>query len=153
VAGLSGESNYGPTTGLRWWMSERVALMPALRLAISTTDGRDATGTLAPEVLFGFAVYRGRMTRFVLSVGPSFAYSVNDRPASGGLERAKTVAFSVLGGLGLEHFFTSNISMVVGTESPLFQVSNVTIDRSDELTVGAAFDATRFGAAVFFYTD
>jgi hypothetical protein len=135
-------------------MSERVALMPALRLAVSATDdGGDATGTVAPSVAFGFAVYRGRMTRFVLSVGPSFAYVVDDQQTAQGPERAKTLAFSVLGGLGLEHFFTSNISIVVATESPLFEVSNVTIGARDETTLGAAFDATRFGAAVFFYTD
>ncbi|MEJ7729252.1 MAG: hypothetical protein WKG00_08555 [Polyangiaceae bacterium] len=151
--GLSGEATYGTTAALRWWMSERVALMPALRLAISATDGDDATGTVAPSVSFGFAVYRGKMTRFVLSVGPSFAYVVRDQPTSEGPERVQALAFSVLGGMGLEHFFTSNISMVVGTESPLFHVSNVTTGARDETTVGAAFDATRFGAAVFFYTD
>lgn len=108
---------------------------------------------MAPSLTFGFAVWRGDRTRFVLSVGPSFAYVVGEQLTQDGYEDAAVLAFSVLGGLGLEHFFTSNISIVVGTESPLFQVSNETRGSRDETTVGAAFDATRFGAAVFFYTD
>src|SRR5262249_5588448 len=110
---------------------------------------------------FGFAAYRGKTTRVMLSLGPSFAYSVgaassispSAQPRSDS-NRFKSVAFAFLGGLALEQFFTPKISILVGMKSPLFQFTSTEFDGGDaDKKFGASFDATRLGAAVVFYTD
>jgi hypothetical protein len=174
--GSSSAAYVGGSLGIRFWASDRFVLIPALRLGVTHTsiaDTKDMFGAtipginttsaiFAPQLVLGYAAYRGKSTRFIVSAGPSFSYAVTpeltttlpDGSTQPTTDVIKTVSFSVLAGLALEQFFTPRISMVVGVDAPVFAYSSNKVGAADATkTVGANFDSTQVIAAVFFYTD
>jgi hypothetical protein len=161
------------TVGIRWWVRERVVLLPELRLAVSHqtrpangsvfTPDSFTSGTFAPGLSAGYVAYRGQRTRFILSGGVAFSYDVSPLFAqsqfgNGGFitefVAVKTLSFTVPVGLALEQLLTPRISVVVGAASPLFAYSSQKVADSDAITsIGAELQATRFNASIFFYTD
>lgn len=170
---------YGSALGARWWTSERVVVIPSLRLSVDHRDfpaieenGQYAatpatsqtSAAFAPSVSFGYAVHRGKMTRFLLSAGIGASYAVvptlsaRFRSEDGRLYsqylKTKTWSISVPAGFSLEQFFTPKISVVLGAEAPLFYYDRSTL-AEDEPTdaFGTTLDTTRASASVFFYLD
>jgi hypothetical protein len=159
--------------GIRWWARERVVLHPELHLAVShetrPTNGNVFTpnsftsGTFAPGLSAGYVAYRGQRTRFILSGGVAFSYDVSpllsqSQFGNGGFVTefvaVKSLSFTVPVGLALEQLLTPRISVVVGADSPLFAYTSQKIGDGDATTsIGAEFQATRFSASIFFYTD
>lgn len=159
--------------GIRWWARERVVLLPQIHLAVShqtrPTNGSVFTpnsftsGTVAPGLSVGYVAYRGHSTRFILSGGVAFSYDVSpllseSQLGNGGFitqfVAVKTLSFTVPVGLALEQLLTPRISVVVGADSPLFAYSSQKVADGDATTsIGAEFQATRFSASIFFYTD
>lgn len=171
-----GGSKYlGGQLGVRWWASERVVVLPSLALSVShesvpekTNDfgevvpGRESTsGTVAPAVQFAYTLYKGQTTRFLMSGGPSFLYSVqanttqywpdgSPKPPA----ELRELTFALLAGMAIEQFFTSRISIVLGVDAPIFAYTSTQLGEEDTTeTVSAAFDSTRLVASVFFYLD
>ncbi len=167
----------GGALSLRWWVRDRFFLTPSLQLGISrdTIPDSDSTfqkgvnggsftnGTFAPALSLGFAAYRGKSTRFLLSGGLSFGYTVDqtitqDRDFDGNIfgryQAAKSVVFAVPVGFALEQFFSPRISIVLGADSPLFSYRSLKVgSRPPTTSIGADFTSTRLSGAVVFYTD
>jgi hypothetical protein len=161
------------TVGMRWWARERVVLLPDLHLAVShstrPSNGNAfspntfTSGTLAPGLSAGYVAYRGQRTRFLLSGGVAFSYDVSPLLAqsqfgNGGFVTefiaVKTLSLIVPVGLSLEQLLTPRISVVVGADSPLFAFRSQTLGGGDATTsIGSEFQASRFSASIYFYTD
>jgi hypothetical protein len=177
-AALSAIPAVGGSLGIRWWVKERLAIFPALNLSVNhnsipndtdsygryTQGGSFTNGTVAPELLLGYTVYRGKSTRFLLVGGVGFSYTaqqqIKDIPTTGdGGETsryitAKSTSFTVPFGFALEQFFTSRISVSVGAQAPLFEYQSTKVDIAEAITsVGANFSATQLNASIYFYTD
>lgn len=171
-----GAAFFGGALSLRCWATDRIVLIPALRLGVSHTSTPDTKGpfgdtvpgmsttsaVFAPQLVLGVAAYRGKSTRLIVSAGPSFGYGVvpegtkqlPDGSSQPTTDVIKTVTFSMLAGLALEQFFTPRISIVLGVDAPIFAYSSSKVGTDDATTtIGAQFDSTRVSAAVFFYTD
>jgi hypothetical protein len=170
-------ANYGSTLSLRWWSSERMYLAPSLRLGISYTTvpdggayyfddvkgGSFVNGVFAPSLSLGIAAYRGKTTRFLLSGGLSFGYTVREQVTTTQqldgksvqqYEAEKTLGASLPFGFALEQLLSSRISIVLGAESPLLSYSSSTLGaRAPTRRIGADFASTRLNAAIYFYTD
>jgi hypothetical protein len=177
VGGVGALSSFGGSLGIRWWVKERLALFPSLTLAINhstipnATDGFDnftlggsfTSGTIAPALSLGYAVYRGKSTRFVVMGGAGFSYEAEQQtkniPTQGGGQTAryvtaKSLSFNLPFGFALEQFFTSKISASIGAQAPLFEYRSTKIDVADATkSVGANFNATQLNASIYFYTD
>jgi hypothetical protein len=179
VGGVGALSSFGGSLGIRWWVKERLALFPSLNLSIShttipnvsdgfnnfTLGGSFTSGTIAPALSLGYAVYRGKSTRFVVMGGAGFSYAAQQQtkniPSSGGsggqtqrYVTAKSLSFDVPFGFALEQFFTSKISASIGAQAPLFEYRSTKVDIADATkSVGANFDATQLNASIYFYTD
>jgi hypothetical protein len=179
LGGLGALSSFGGSLGIRWWVKERLALFPSLNLSIShttipnvsdgfnnfTLGGSFTSGTIAPALSLGYAVYRGKSTRFVVMGGAGFSYAAQQQtkniPSSGGsggqtqrYVTAKSLSFDVPFGFALEQFFTSKISASIGAQAPLFEYRSTKVDIADATkSVGANFDATQLNASIYFYTD
>lgn len=174
--GTLGGVAVGGALDVRWWVTERLALLPTLSLSFahtSTPDKKSAfgdvvpgsdstTATVAPAILFSYAVYSGKSTRFLLSAGPGFVYTVqpdptqqypdgSPKPQPDDLKRS---SFAVLAGFAFEQFFTPRLSLVLGADSPVFAFTSSQSGDNDPTTqVSADFSSTRLTAAVFFYTE
>ncbi len=80
---------YGGFLGIRWWVKERLVVLPALSMSITRmsapsvtdsygnyTQGESFTnGLIAPALSLGYAAYRGKTTRVLLLGGVGFAYT------------------------------------------------------------------------------
>lgn len=175
-SGALGNSYLGAQIGIRWWVSERLAILPSLTLGVNHTSTGDSkndfgevvkgyettSGTVAPMVVFSYAAYVGQTTRFMLSAGPGFVYSV--QPVQGqrypdGTEApptkdAERFTAAAIAGFALEQFFTSRLSLVVGVDAPVLAVSVSQTGEDDASTsVSADFNSTRVSASVFLYID
>lgn len=168
---------FGSTLSIRWWASDRVFLTPSLRLGISHTEdpgtqspyqqqvtgGSYTNGAFAPALSLGYAAYRGKSTRFLLSAGLSVGYTVQEVVTStldaknvvtGRYEADKRLGFTIPVGLALEQFFTPRISIVVGAESPLFSLAYEQVGSGPTgKSIGLDFSSTRLTGAFVFYTD
>jgi len=177
LGALGATQPIGGVVGIRWWVKERLAVLPSLNLSIShstvpnTTEfqtyiqgGSFTNGTVAPALSLGYAAYRGKTTRFLLIGGLGFSYETQAERQSipttgngGGTSRyvtSKTLGFNVPFGFALEQFFTSRISAVVGAQAPLFEYQSTKIGNADAATtIGSNFSATQLGASIYFYTD
>lgn len=174
---LGGLQTLGGAVGIRWWVKERLVVLPSLGLSISHTSIPSSTdafgnfiqgdsltnGLLAPAVSLGYAAYRGKTTRFLLIGGVGFTYQaqgqLQDIPSTGNSRTAryvtaKSLSFNVPFGFALEQFFTPRISAVVGAQAPLFEYRSTKLGFTEATTsVGANFNATQLNASIFFYTD
>ena len=161
---------------LQMRVKERVALFPSLNLSVNhssipddtthgnfTKGGSFTSGTVAPALSLGYAVYRGKSTRFLLMGGAGFNYTAQQQIKNipslegGGVARyatAKSMSFTAPFGFALEQFFTSRISATVGAQAPLFEFRSTKIESADATTsVGANFNGTQLNASIYFYTD
>ncbi|WP_437932483.1 hypothetical protein WMF37_25550 [Sorangium sp. So ce291] len=180
LTGLSGlgQLGYGGQLGLRLWVSEKVVLTPSLHLSLehswvpesaisgsTALEGESVTsGSVAPGLMFGYAAYRGKATRIIVSSGLYFAYSAGQRFSmkwnSGTSEdelnasEFKSLALAVPVGIALEQLFTPGISIVLGMEAPLLSYRSSEVEGQPAIaTVGADFRSTQLSASIFFYTD
>jgi hypothetical protein len=181
LALITGQNGAGPAAvgaslGVRWWMTERLALLPALYASVQHQETHDTkndfgevqkgtsttSGIVAPSVRVAYAAFSGKTTRLLLAGGGGFSYAVqpnitqhypdgSPKPPTDDLTK---VGFSVLAGLGIEQFFTPRISIALGVDAPIFSFSSTKSGKDDPTTaVGADFNSTQLSAAVFFYTD
>ncbi|XXT24018.1 hypothetical protein WME94_20990 [Sorangium sp. So ce429] len=183
IGGLTGLSGlgvlgYGGQLGVRLWVSEKVVLTPSLHLSLehswvpeSAISGSDASegesvtsGSVAPGLRLGYAAYRGKATRIIVSGGLSFAYqagqqfSTRRNPDTSEEElyasEFKSLALAVPAGIALEQLFTPGISIVLGMEAPLLSYRSSEVEGQPAVaTVGADFWSTQLSASLFFYTD
>jgi hypothetical protein len=168
---------FGSTLSIRWWASDRVFLTPSLRLGISHTEdpgsqspyqqqvagGSYTNGAFAPALSLGYAAYRGKSTRFLLSAGLSVGYTVQEvvtytadsnNVTTGRYEADKRLGLTIPVGLALEQFFTPRISIVVGAESPLFSLAYEQVGSGPTgKSIGLDFSSTRLTGALVLYTD
>jgi hypothetical protein len=172
-----GALSYGGALGIRWWVKERLVVLPSLSMSITRTSAPSVTdnfgnytqgssftnGAIAPSLSLGYAAYRGKSTRVLLLGGVGFAYSAQgvlqdipttDNTRTSRYVTAKSLSFNVPFGFALEQFFTPRISAVVGAQAPLFEYRSAKIGAAEATSsIGANFSATQLGASVFFYTD
>ncbi|WP_437627881.1 hypothetical protein [Sorangium sp. So ce1151] len=173
-----GMLGYGGQLGVRLWVSEKVVLSPSLHLSLahswvteSAISGSDASegesvtsGSVAPGLMLGYAAYRGKATRIIVSGGLHFAYSAgqqfalarNPDTSEDELDASefKSVVLAVPAGIALEQLFTPGISIVLGMETPLLSYRSSEMEGQQALaTVGADFRSTQLSASIFFYTD
>ena len=177
LGGLGALPSYGGALGIRWWVKERLVVLPSLSMSINRTSAPSATdaygnytqggsftsGVIAPTVSLGYAVYRGKSTRVLVVGGVGFTYSaqgvLQDIPTTDSTRTsryvtAKTLDFNVPFGFALEQFFTPRISAVVGAQAPIFDYWSTKIGAAEaNSSIGANFNAAQLGASVFFYTD
>lgn len=178
LGALGGLSSFGGSLGIRWWVKERLALFPSLNLSVNhstipdvtdgfgnfTRGGSFTSGNIAPALSLGYAVYRGKSTRFLVMGGAGMSYTAQQQikniPTSGGdggtsrYVTAKSLTFNLPFGFALEQFFTSKISASIGAQAPLFEYRSTKLDVADATkSVGANFNGTQLNASIYFYTD
>ncbi|MFO0757548.1 MAG: hypothetical protein U0359_13715 [Byssovorax sp.] len=171
-------TGYGGLLSLRYWVSDRLLLSPALVMGISHSTNKEQSdylgnnhlnegsfteGTFAPSLSLGFAAYRGKTNRFLLFGGIQFAYSVYEDTVQKKTvtdefyyqyEPVTNVSVGLPIGLGFEQFFTPRLSICLSASSPIFSyVSSKTGSTPDSSRIGADFASTLLGGTVFFYTD
>ncbi len=180
-AGLLGNAGVGAAAGgslgVRWWASERILLVPSLRMGISYTSKPDehpyyqdpyrgatfTDGHFSPGLSLGVAAYRGKSSRFILMGGVAFSYTVSHSLTPTLLANnsvvyqyvpVETVSLDVPAGFAFEQFFTPKLSISLGAGAPLFSYGHTRTGHSAPSTfVGADFSTAQINGSVFFYTD
>ncbi len=173
---LGAAAYYGGSLGVRWWATERILVVPALRMGISYTTAPDSpnyvgetvkgssytNGNFSPSVSLGLAAYRGKSSRFILLGGLSFDYQVDEtitRTKVGSTyvsqyEPVESVSFGVPAGFAFEQFFTPKLSISLGAGASLFSYGYTkTGHDAPSRFIGADFSTAQLTGSVFFYTD
>jgi hypothetical protein len=177
LGGLGALPSYGGSLGIRWWVKERLVVLPSLSMSITRTSAPSVTdtfgnytqgetftsGVIAPALSLGYAAYRGKSTRVLILGGVGFAYTAQgvlqdipttDNTRTSRYVTAKTLGFNIPFGFALEQFFTPRISAVLGAQAPIFDYRSTKIGAAEAATsIGASFNATQLGASVYFYND
>jgi hypothetical protein len=132
----------GTSVALKYWLSDVLAVSPALSFDMTKPSGAGTTTTwhFNPSAIVLFVPFRSTSTRF--SVGGGVAIGIG-KPVAG----ANTaVNFAIPLQAGVEHFFTRWFSMGIAARSNL-------IDYQKDVHFESTLDSTLLVGQLFFYTD
>jgi len=130
------------TVALKYWLSDVLAVSPALSFNILKPSGPGTATTwdFSPSAVVLFVPFRSTSTRF--SVGGGLGFSVGKTPP------ATTTAVRIFIPLqaGVEHFFTRWFSTGIAAQSNL-------IDYQKDASFAVHIDTFQLLGSLFFYTD
>jgi hypothetical protein len=135
------------TTGqvaVKYWMSDMLAIVPALNFTLTKAMGTDAAWVFNPEAVVLFVPFRSTATRFSLGGGLGFGLSKNP-----GISSDTTIEVYLPIQAGVEHFFTRWFSMGIAARTRLVDYTKT----GTPYTFNMAINTASLLGSVFFYTD
>jgi hypothetical protein len=152
---------------LKYFLSDKAAIMPALRFNLTKVKDREAAWELSPSFLYLVTPWKTTSTR--LNMGGGLGITLAQRqngtststatststgtttnpPAAVTVGTDITFAVRLPVYLGVEHFFTNWFSMGIAATHDLFSFANI----GDAWALSMGLDTTRFMGSMFFYTD
>jgi hypothetical protein len=139
LAGTNGE------VAVKYWMSDKIAIVPALIFSLTKTTGVDTAWVFNPEAVALYVPFRSTTTR--LLVGGGVGVSLSKLMPMLQPDTTFEVYLPIQG--GVEHFFTRWFSMGIAARTRLFDYAKT----GGASTTGFAINSTSLLGSLFFYTD
>jgi hypothetical protein len=135
------------TTGqvaIKYWMSDVLAIVPALNFTLTKAMNVDAAWVFNPEAVVLFVPIRSTSTR--LLVGGGLGFGVSKNPA---ISTDTTFEIYLPIQAGVEHFFTRWFSMGIAARTRLVDYTKT----GTPYTFNVAINTASLLGSLFFYTD
>jgi hypothetical protein len=151
---LAGTSLVVPDTGvlmLKYWMSDAMAIIPRLDLAIHKQQNVTAGWRFAPSVLADFTLLKGASTRLSAGLGLGLLFAKNQAAPlfAGGDQTATQIEIFVPAQIGVEHFFARWFSMGIAANFKFIDFQK----QGTPWTFDVAVNNVNFLGSMFIYTD
>jgi hypothetical protein len=137
------------TVAMKYYMSDSLAIMPSLAVAIGKAKGQDAEWALSPGAVAMFNLLKGASTRFDAGVGLAFLAQKLRDPETNALPADATIGIIIPAALNVEHFFTRWFSMGLGAQMNLLQF----LKTGEAWEMRVELSNIRYMGSLFFYTD
>jgi hypothetical protein len=134
---------------MKYYLSDSLAILPTLSVAIGKAKGGDAEWALSPGALAMFNLLKGASTRFDAGVGLGFLAQKLRDPETQLLPEDATIGIFIPAALNVEHFFTRWFSMGLGAQMNLLRF----LKTGEQWQMGIELSNVRYMGSLFFYTD
>jgi hypothetical protein len=136
----------GNLVALKYWLSDALAVSPALSFNIAKPSGPGTATTwdFSPSVVALYSPFRSTSTRF--SVGGGLGFSVGKTPTAANPSPPTDLRIFIPIQAGVEHFFTRWFSTGIAAQSNL-------IDYQKDNSFGVHLNTFQLLGSIFFYTD